>query len=374
MTENYTAIELDKTSTVSELDSLPCGYLRISYTGRIECANQTLVHWLSVSKEELIGEGISKILPKAGQLFFQSYIFPLLTVEGEVEECYFDMVSTTGDRIPIVANFRSSQENHSAAYEITLVRILKRKSLERDLVQAKRETDTAISALRQSNEALSRFANMVAHDIKAPIRNLKNLSKFITEDYSDKLDEEGKEMLSLLGKAAEKAGSFVDRLLEYGRLESSNGEFKEVDLNEAVAFAVEDLSLSIEENAAKLEIAELPTVLGLESQLVQLFQNLIGNALKYHALDQAPVIRISAERVSSEQWEVSVADNGIGIEEDYREKVFDLLYRLQGSDYDGTGIGLATCKWIVQNHKGHINVESEPGKGSRFYFTLLAKA
>ncbi|MBX2862024.1 MAG: hypothetical protein KTR27_00590 [Leptolyngbyaceae cyanobacterium MAG.088] len=369
------------------LETAPCGYLRLSATGIIEAVNQTLGQWIGTSIQVLEGQKINKLLPKSGQIFFQSHVFPQLKLSGELEECYFELRSHTGDRIPILANFRRAtpkganiqpskleedRQKDLPTYDVILMRVHKRKDLENALVQAKRQTDEAVESLKQSNDALSRFSGMVAHDLKSSIRQMKIFSQLAIANLTDVLDDRSQDILNRLNHSADRAVYFVDKLLEYGSLEAIKGPLKPVDLNSTVEVVSKTLGDLITETSATINVGNLPTVLGLETQLVQLFQNLINNALKYRAPDRQPAIEIKATRTTNTEWTIWVQDNGMGISPKYQDRIFDILYRLHGSDYEGAGIGLATCQWIVRNHHGTIGVESQLGQGSRFYFTVLS--
>lgn len=369
------------------LDYAPCGYLRLSATGVIEAVNQTLEQWIGTSSQILEGQKINQWLPKSGQIFFQSYVFPQIKLSGELEECYFELLSHTGNRIPILANFRrinpplayiqppsleGDRQKDLPTYDVILMRVPKRRDLENALLLAKRQADEAADSLQQSNDALSRFAGMVAHDLKSSIRQMKIFSQLVVAGLTDALDDRSQDMLNQLIHSADHAVYFVDKLLEYGSLESLKAPLQPIDLNNTVDVVIETLGEFIRKTSATFDIGELPTVLGLEIQLVQLFQNLINNALKYRSPDRPPAIEIKATRANDREWNIWVQDNGIGISPKYQDSIFDILYRLHGSDYEGAGIGLATCQWIVRNHHGTIGVESQLGKGSRFSFTLLS--
>ena len=194
-------------------------------------------------------------------------------------------------------------------------------------------------------------------------------AEYLTEDYEEVLDESGKDLLKRLENSSQRAIYFVDKLLEYGSLNAKE-TLHAIDLNDVVEIACDTLIEPIVDTSTTFFFGDLPTVMGLEIQLIQLFQNLIGNAIKYRARDRSPQIDIQATSIAGKEWKIWVKDNGMGIPVEHQQNIFDILYRLHGSDYDGAGIGLATCKWIVHNHFGTIGVESQVGAGSCFYFTL----
>lgn len=350
------------------LDTIPCGYICFDYSGRIIEANSTLVGWTNRSKQELIGDNIMKLLPKAGQIFFQAQVLPQIKLSGELEECYFKILGANNERIPVLGNFRC-QSRDSNLYDLVLLRIPRRYQLEDALVKARKATERAMQELQESNRTLSRFAGMVAHDLKAPIRNMRRLAEFIIEDYIEVLDEDGKDFLQKLQNAAIRATHFIDKLLEYGSL-NNQSQLEQIDLDRVVKIACENQADSLTQISAVLEIDRLPTVWGFETQLVQLFQNLINNAIKYRDRHRPLIIQIYAVSSTATEWTIWVCDNGIGIAPENSERVFNMLEKLNGKEYEGAGIGLATCKWIVQNHQGTIGIKSELGRGSNFYITL----
>ena len=353
----------------SILDSVPCGLARFERSGEILQVNTTLCTWIERSKQDLIGKNISTFLPKSGQIFWQSHIMPEVELKGELEECYFKLSTANRQRIPVLANFRRSYQNQQE-YDVALFRIQKRYQLEDALIKTKRQADIATKALQQSNDTLSRFVGMVAHDLKAPIRNMRRLAEFIVEDYQDILDADGRDLLEKLQDAANRGTYFIDRLLEYGSLNKDHNQFTEVDLNQAVDNAYKNLSQIVEETSASIEVNSLPTVWGNQTQLEQLFQNLLGNAIKYRDRNRDLAIEVSATQTEDAAWKINVIDNGIGIAPKDRERIFEMMSRLHGEKYEGAGIGLATCKWIVHNHQGTIGVEEGDRPGCNFYFTL----
>jgi light-regulated signal transduction histidine kinase (bacteriophytochrome) len=188
--------------------------------------------------------------------------------------------------------------------------------------------------------------------------------------YGDKLDERGLEFLNYLRNGASRMDMLIRDLLAYTQSSRSGPPAEPSDASAALQAAISNLAGAIDESGATIHFDRLPKVLVHATQLQQLFQNLVGNAIKYHKQGISPQVRISAQRQNN-HWLFSVDDNGIGIEPEYKERIFGLFKRLHTSDqYSGTGIGLALCQRIVERHHGRIWVQSEPGKGSTFYFTL----
>lgn len=242
-------------------------------------------------------------------------------------------------------------------------------------VKLQRDRRLAEDELKRSNQALSRFAGAVAHDLKAPIRQINTFLVLLRDDYGEAIDEKGHDLLQRVERAAKRAYRLIDDMLAYASLGKSDERFEKCDLRSVADDAAADFASQIEECGASVEIGAMPAITGIRSQLIQLFGNLIGNALKFRSEQHMPIIKIGAKRLGSGQWEISVEDNGIGIASEHQEQIFGLLNRLHGADrYEGSGIGLATCKEIVANHGGRIWCRSEPDQGSIFSFTLREAA
>jgi light-regulated signal transduction histidine kinase (bacteriophytochrome) len=191
--------------------------------------------------------------------------------------------------------------------------------------------------------------------------------------YKDELDEDAKDFIDFAVGGADRMREMVDALLAFSRIEQSDGEFEPIESDTIIERVTDDLQVRIEENDAEVVTETLPTVLADSEQLEQLFNNLISNAIKYNDSD-TPRVEITAEQ-RADYWEFSVADNGIGIDPDQTDQIFEVFKRLHNNDeYPGTGIGLSLCQEIVENHGGTIGVDSEPGEGSTFSFTLAKQS
>jgi PAS domain S-box-containing protein len=225
-------------------------------------------------------------------------------------------------------------------------------------------------ALRRTNQDLQQFSYAASHDLKEPLRTVTNYLQLIRSRYSGKvLDAEAGELFDVAVAGAQRMHALVEALLEYSRAgEVGDSTLEPVPVGKVVNEAMTNLQSAILENNANVSLGPLPVVTANPLHLTQLFENLIGNALKYRS-EQRPEISVTAEEGSLD-WVFSVEDNGIGIPEEYQAQIFGIFKRLHGDEYPGTGIGLATCKKIVDRHGGTIWVKSEPGRGSRFSFTL----
>jgi PAS domain S-box-containing protein len=257
--------------------------------------------------------------------------------------------------------------------------------------------------LEESNERLEQFAYAASHDLQEPLRMVSSYLSLLERRYGDVLDEDGREFLEFAVDGSDRMRDMIEALLAYSRVETRGDPFEAVDLEAVLQAVIDDLSVQIEESDADIEVVDLPTVRGDRSQLRQVFQNLLSNAIEYSG-DEPPRVRVEAERPAGgrhgaagrdqppgdggpeaaggstessrpesdvEAWVVSVADEGIGIDPENADRVFEVFQRLHSrADHEGTGIGLALCERIVERHGGDIWVESTPGEGSTFYFTL----
>lgn len=237
-----------------------------------------------------------------------------------------------------------------------------RKALEDDLIQMNRE-------LGRSNEDLAGFAHMISHDLQEPLRTMILYSELLKRRYADALGAQGAEWLDFIASGGLRLTGMIRNLLEYAKAgKSDKASLKQVQLREVVKLAEKNLSDLMRQTNAALTTGELPVVRGDELQLLQVFQNLITNAVKYRKKEAAPEVRITAES-SDTHWIVHVSDNGIGVDASQIRRIFKPFVRGTAQS-DGSGIGLATCSRIVKRHGGDIWLESVPGQGTTFSFSI----
>ncbi|MBV9267343.1 MAG: PAS domain-containing protein [Acidobacteriaceae bacterium] len=226
------------------------------------------------------------------------------------------------------------------------------------------------AALRRSNDELEQFAYAAAHDLQEPMRNVSNSLSMMLRRYEDRFDEDGKEWIALAVEGAQRMQTMVKDLLLYSRAVSDDRMARESDAGAAVQEALRNLNGALAETKAKVETETLPRVAINQTHLVSLFQNLIGNSLKYRLPDNPPEVRVCARPLAAE-WEFVVKDNGIGFDPAYTDRIFKVFKRLHTRDqYPGNGIGLAICARIVSHYGGRIWAEGRPGKGAAFHFTV----
>jgi signal transduction histidine kinase len=223
--------------------------------------------------------------------------------------------------------------------------------------------------LARSNAELEQFAYVASHDLQAPLATIASYAQLLEKRYKDQLDSQAIKFITNIVQGCTRMQTLIDDLLEYSRVGRSQKPFELADCNHVVQQAIANLQGAIRNAQAVVTYSELPEVMGDISQLVQLFQNLLGNAIKYRH-DAPPTVYITASQ-HEENWLFSVSDNGIGIAPQHQERIFQIFQRLHTQrEYSGTGIGLAICQKIVERHGGSMWVESEPGQGSTFHFTL----
>lgn len=245
--------------------------------------------------------------------------------------------------------------------------------LERRVEERTAELAKSKVALEQSNADLKQFAYSASHDLQTPLRGIANFAQFLKEDYAGKLDETADDYIVRIVDGAKRMKKLITDLLEYSRVESKTAPFQLTNLNEVFDDVLKLLQVSIEETEAEVTRDELPVVPGDLSQLSQLIQNLIGNALKYRS-ESPPRVHLTVKQ-DEQHWTFAVSDNGIGIDEKYFDQIFEIFRRLHShEEYSGTGIGLAVCLRIVQRHGGKMWLESKEGKGSTFFFTIAKQA
>lgn len=253
--------------------------------------------------------------------------------------------------------------------------------LEDRVQQRTQELTLAIQDLQRSNDSLRQFAYVASHDLQEPLRKIQSFSNLLLQQYGAQLGTEGAHFLSRMQSAGERMSLLIRDLLAYSQVSTRQEEFSLISIKDVLEKTLQSLDYQIQETAARIEADELPVLKGDESQLGQLFQNLLSNALKFTKPGEAPRIRITGTPVQVEDREqpekstdrgtaffrICVIDQGIGFDNKYQERIFQVFQRLHGkSEYQGTGIGLAICQRVVENHGGFITADSQPGQGATF--------
>jgi PAS domain S-box-containing protein len=344
------------------------GMAHVSLEGRFVRVNRRLCDILGRGEAELLGRSVKEISHPDDRDVSDG---PRARVRGgTLEVAHIEKRYLRADGASVwvdLAVALARAGDGTPLYEIAVFDdITERKHAEAALRAAHEE-------LQRSNSELEQFAYVASHDLQEPLRMVSSYTQLIQRRYGDKLDADAKEFMHYVVDGAARMKQLIEDLLAYSRVGTKGKEFREVPVEAALKRAVTNLRAAIEESGAAVTWDPLPQVRGDELQLSQLFQNLIGNALKFRG-QSVPRVHVSAVETRAD-WEISVRDNGIGIEPQYFERIFMVFQRLHTKgDYPGTGIGLAICKKVVERHGGHISVESTPGEGSRFQFTLPKKS
>jgi signal transduction histidine kinase len=272
-------------------------------------------------------------------------------------------LSTSKRNLERLVNART-QELTAANEELT--------ALNDELEHRVREIEEKNLLMARSNADLEQFAYVASHDLQEPLRQIVSFTQLLARRYSGKLDSDADDFIRYTVDGTKRMQELINDILAYSRLRKSNDQFGSVDCEALFAEVIQSLQSVIENTDAEIVHEKLPTVAGDRTQLAQLFRNLVGNAIKFRG-SAAPRINVTATK-QQQHWLFAVSDNGIGIAPEYFERIFVVFRRLHAAaEYPGTGIGLSICKRIVENHGGQIWLESEPGKGSTFFFTLKEK-
>ena len=240
---------------------------------------------------------------------------------------------------------------------------------QRKLAKQNQEILRLNKELRETNKKLEHFAYSVSHDLKEPLRMVRVFMNRLDEKYGDSLDEKAKQYIHFAVDGAERMEKLIKDLLDYSRIGRIHNQYELIDIGELLENTNKLNQAQLEETGGSIKWTEMPEITCQKIPLQQLFNNLVSNGIKYRKVDASPEILISFEE-KQDEWIFSVADNGMGIEPEYHSVIFDLFRKVDEKSTSGTGMGLAICKKIVEEHGGKIWVESELGKGSTFYFTI----
>lgn len=351
-------------------ENAPCGYLSIRTDGQIIKVNSTLLKWLNFQRKEVVSKKLfQEILGRGGEIYFESHLKPLLQVQSEVTEINMTLEGKGDIQIPVLINAKRVKSDDQTIYRFSVLDITQRKMYENELIKERKKAEEAMIKVSQINEELERFAYRASHDLQAPLKTISGIISLIKVKDMIKPNSKIGKYFSMITKNTKRMSLMVDDLLEYSKLDGVKIKNDPISLNDVCDEAIELLYESVQKHNVEFSIDHLPTAKGNRIQLQHLFLNLLSNAIKYRS-DKSPFIKISATE-DGDMCKVFVKDNGLGIDQKFSEKVFEFMERLHSNDeISGTGIGLSTCKRIVENHGGEIGVDSEPGKGSTFYFTI----
>jgi len=363
----------------SLLEAAPDAMIISSEDGRISLVNSQVEVMFGFRREELIGQNIRELVPEWTSLSPLSLDSHGLEHGGLSSPKELWAVRKNQQRYPVEISLSPLQTEEGLLLTSAIRDITERKkadeairewntTLEQRVAERTQELLQSNEALRQSNDDLNQFAYAASHDLQEPLRMVALYSQMLQRKYASAKDAETDQYVGFIVGGAKRMEMLLKDLLTYSQTGADVGPAQPIDCEPVMKKVLLNLQASIEQSSADISWNPLPTVQAHEVRLVQLLQNIVGNAIKYRS-EAPPKIRVSAERRDAD-WLFVVEDNGIGIEPEYAPQIFGIFKRLHGQTYPGTGIGLAICQRIVERYSGRIWVESKPGEGSRFYFTL----
>lgn len=344
------------------IDTLDTGIFLLDQKNRIIWANRTIEHFFNLNRDDLVGMPLRKALRPA-KLYFQQERDFNKALEGGGEGSFNISLKPPygGERILEYRSIPIQTDKYKGGRIDHYIDITEKEKLERDLLEKTKR-------LQESNQRLEEFTYHVSHDLKEPLRTVEAFSEFLLEDYSQKLDQEGKEYLTSMKKQAVRMKDLINDLLKLSRIGRKSQVFEQVDMDEVLQEVTKNLEFSLEEVELSIK-GDLPTIQASKTLTTELLSNLISNGIKYND-KQRKRIEVGGNEENS-RYLFYVKDNGIGIDERYLDKIFELFERLNPRQSpNGTGAGLAICKRIVEEHGGKIWVDSSKGEGSTFYFTI----
>jgi PAS domain S-box-containing protein len=357
------------TAAPNIISTMTDAFLLIDPYGIIVNMNLAAQELLGYKETELMGQPLKKILQDPN---VKNELMPQ-TIRNNLGASFETKFWTKqGEEVPVSLSTSLLKDNQGEAAGVVIVA--------RDITRMKLTEETLVMQsidLARSNHDLNEFTYIVSHDLQEPLRKLITFGDRLKVKYKELLTGEGRDYLERMQNAASRMQTLINDLLTYSRINTQAQPFLKVDLAQIIQEILSDMKFRIEQTKGNIEVGKLPSIEADANQIRQLFQNLIGNAIKFSTPGTPPRVQINSSYVSMagvDHYELTVADNGIGIEKECLDKIFGVFQRVHGKDaYEGTGIGLAVCKKIVERHNGSIRVESEPGAGSKFIIRIPAK-
>ena len=343
--------------------------------GKIVYFNPAAERIFSYSPTEIIGQPLTILMPERFRDPHRQGLDRFLrTGEARVIGKTVELAGRRkdGTEFPLELSLSSWKTREDTFFTAILSDITERKKSEEALKHQEARERRSVE-LKRSNDELQQFAYIAAHDLQEPLRMVASYTQLLAKRYKGRLDSDADEFIAYAVDGAHRMQLLIGDLLAYCRVGTTGKELRETSSEAALEQALLNLEGAIQESGVVVTHDPLPTVIADGAQLVQLFQNVVGNAIKYRSAE-LPRVHVSANKNGGNEWIFSMRDNGLGIDPKYFEKIFVMFQRLHGrEEFSGTGIGLTVCKKIAERHGGRMWVESEPGKGSTFYFALPEK-
>jgi PAS domain S-box-containing protein len=348
------------------LEAAPDAMVVVNQGGEIVLLNLQAEKQFGYHRDELVGQQVTNIIPEG---FAERLIADdLRSPEDALAQQIGTGIELTGRRkdgsdFPIEIMLSPLDSAEGILVTAAIRNISVRKAAERHLAQK-------VEELKRSNEELGQFAYIASHDLQEPLRMVASYTQLLSKRYKGRLDADADEFIGFAVDGASRMQGLIEDLLAFSRVGTRGEDLLATSSEGALELALVNLGGSIDESGAVITHGPLPNVMADEMQLVQLFQNLVGNAIKYQG-PGIPTVHVSAQESPGRRWRFAVQDNGLGIDEQYFDRIFGMFQRLHTREqFAGTGIGLAICRKIVERHGGEISVESQPGAGSTFRFAL----
>lgn len=378
------------------LDAIPDGLFVLRKDFTVIYWNNIVADWTRISRKEILGANIKSLFPHLAkpkysvfleQIFdggppaffssqFHKHLIPCPLPDGKkrivqtVVAGIRDMESESSYHALFTVQDLTDQTQRLRDYRIIFDKILNEVKRRKE---AEEKLKSLASELNRSNNDLNDFASIVAHDLQEPLRKIITFGELL-EETAGSLGDKEKDYIDRMTNSAERMQKFINSILEYSRVSKEPRLFESSDLGQIVSQVISDLEPRIADARGQVKVEKLPTLDADKIQMHQLFQNLIGNALKFHKKNKTPLIKIYSRHEKTGPYKIFVEDNGIGIDEQYFEKILKPFERLHSRDkYEGSGIGLAICSKIAARHGGELTVKSQPGKGAIFCVTLSGK-